>query len=164
MGTTLSDLMPPAGARRKRKRVGRGPGCGQGKTSGKGQKGQRCRSGSGIRRGFEGGQMPLQRRLPKRGFNNLFRVKYHVINVGRISNGCDEKVIGPEEMREAGLVPRKKGYVKVLGSGEIEKSLTIKAHHFSASAKEKIEKAGGKIVVLPKKHLKEDTEETQKRA
>jgi len=164
MGTTLSDLRPPAGARRKRKRVGRGPGCGQGKTSGKGQKGQRCRSGSGIRRGFEGGQMPLQRRLPKRGFNNLFRVKFHVTNVGRISDGCDKKVIGPEEMRKAGLVPRKNGYVKVLGSGEIGKSLTIKAHHFSASAKEKIEKAGGKIVVLPRKHLKEGTEETQRGA
>ncbi len=155
MGTTLSDLKPPAGARHNSKRVGRGPGSGLGKTCGKGQKGQRSRSGSGIRRGFEGGQMPLQRRLPKRGFKNLFRVEYCVTNIEKIALACGGKDIGPEEMKKAGLVPRNARLVKILGSGEIDCAVTVRAHRFSASAKEKIEKAGGKAVVLSSKHTKE---------
>lgn len=159
MGTTLCDLKPPVGARRNKKRVGRGAGSGLGKTCGKGHKGQRSRSGRDIRRGFEGGQMPLQRRLPKRGFKNLFRVEYCVTNIGRISGVCGGKDIGPEEMKKAGLVSRNARLVKILGSGEIDCAVTVSAHHFSASAREKIEKAGGKVVVLSSKYVQENSGE-----
>lgn len=147
MGTTLDSLKPPAGARKKRRRVGRGPGSGSGKTCGRGQKGQKSRSGKDLLRGFEGGQMPLQRRLPKRGFTNIFRKEYAVVNVGELARRFSGEV-DIEALKSVGLVARSSERVKVLGSGEIDKALTVRAHRFSASAREKIEKAGGKVEVL----------------
>jgi large subunit ribosomal protein L15 len=108
--------------------------------------------------------MPLQRRLPKRGFKNLFRVEFSVTNVGKINERCEGKEVGPEELKKKGLVPRKAAFVKVLGTGEIKKSLTVKAHRFSSSAKEKIEKAGGKVVVLSKKEAPKKTESSSNEA
>jgi large subunit ribosomal protein L15 len=122
-------------------------GSGMGKTSTRGHKGQRSRSGSRIMRGFEGGQMPLHRRLPKRGFVNIFRTEYEVVNLGRLAS-LGETEITPEVLRRAGVVSSKKTLVKVLGQGELSKALTIHAHKFSKSAQEKIEKAGGKIEVV----------------
>ena len=127
--------------------MGRGMGSGMGKTSTRGHKGQRSRSGSRIMRGFEGGQMPLHRRLPKRGFTNIFRVEYEVVNLGRLDL-LDETEITPEFLRKAGVVSSKKTLVKVLGHGEVTKALTVHAHKFSKSAQEKIEKAGGKVTVV----------------
>ena len=122
-------------------------GSGMGKTSTRGHKGQRSRSGSRIMRGFEGGQMPLHRRLPKRGFVNIFRTEYEVVNLERLAS-LGETEITPEILRKAGVVTSKKTLVKVLGQGELSKALTVYAHKFSKSAQEKIEKAGGKAVVL----------------
>jgi large subunit ribosomal protein L15 len=130
--------------------VGRGMGSGMGKTSTRGHKGQRSRSGSRIMRGFEGGQMPLHRRLPKRGFTNIFRVEYEVVNLGRLES-MGEAEITPESLRKAGVVSSKNTLVKVLGQGELTKALTVHAHKFSKSAQEKIEKAGGKIQVVSQK-------------
>lgn len=138
----LSDLSPSPGSRKKNKRVGRGPGSGHGKTSCKGHKGQKSRSGGGTRIGFEGGQMPIQRRLPKRGFTNIFQKHYATLNLKALSE-ITETVITPEIMLEKGLIKSIKDGVKILGDGEIKKPLTVKAHAFSASAKEKILKAGG---------------------
>ena len=149
MGTTLSTLKPPAGARRKRKRIGRGPGSGSGKTAGKGHKGQKARSGGSIARGFEGGQMPLQRRLPKRGFKNIWRVEVDGVNVDALDNVFEEGVVDPDIMKSRGLVPRKAQVIKVLGRGEITKALTVKAHRFSKTAIQKIEAAGGAVEVVP---------------
>ena len=143
----LSTLRAPRKSSEKRKRVGRGMGSGMGKTSTRGHKGQRSRSGSRIMRGFEGGQMPLHRRLPKRGFTNIFRVEYEVVNLGRLDL-LDETEITPELLRKAGVVSSKKTLVKVLGHGEVTKALTVHAHKFSKSAQEKIEKAGGKVTVV----------------
>ena len=140
----LSNLRAPRKANENKKRVGRGMGSGMGKTSTRGHKGQRSRSGSRSMRGFEGGQMPLHRRLPKRGFTNIFRVEYEVVNLGRLAS-MDEAEITPESLRKAGIVSSKKTLVKVLGQGELSKALTVHAHKFSKSAQEKIEKAGGKI-------------------
>ena len=150
MGTTLHTLKAPKGATRNRKRIGRGPGSGTGKTSGKGVKGQKARTGHhGARFGFEGGQMPMQRRLPKVGFKNPFRVEYFAVNLGHIEDTFDAgSTVGLEELRAAGLVPRKNARVKVLADGVLSKKLLIKAHKFSASAKEKIEKAGGSVEVI----------------
>lgn len=148
MGTTLSTLKPPAGARRKRKRVGRGPGSGQGKTSGRGHKGQKARSGGSIRRGFEGGQMPLQRRLPKRGFKNIFRTQVDQVNLDALERVFDAGEVDPAQMRAKGVVPRKAAVIKVLGRGELSKAFTVKAHRFSKTAREKIEAAGGTVHVL----------------
>ncbi len=148
MGTTLSTLKPPVGARRKRKRVGRGPGSGTGKTSGRGHKGQKARSGGSIRRGFEGGQMPLQRRLPKRGFKNIFRVQVDQVNLDVLDRVFDAGEVDPAQMRAKGVVPRKAAVIKVLGRGELSKALTVKAHRFSQTAREKIEAAGGTVHVL----------------
>jgi large subunit ribosomal protein L15 len=139
----LSTLRAPRKSSEKRKRVGRGMGSGMGKTSTRGHKGQRSRSGSRMMRGFEGGQMPLHRRLPKRGFTNIFRV----VNLGRLAE-LGESEITPESLRKAGVVSSKKTLVKVLGHGELKKALTVHAHKFSKSAQEKIEKAGGKIQVV----------------
>lgn len=138
----LHDLNPAPGSKKDRKRVGRGPGTGLGKTAGKGHKGQKSRSGYSRRPGFEGGQMPLIRRVPKRGFTNIFRVEYSVINVGDLARqeGLDQ--VDPEVLRQRGLV-RKGQPVKILGDGEIDRALTVTAHKFSKSAREKIEKAGG---------------------
>ena len=148
MGTTLSTLKPPVGARRNRKRVGRGPGSGTGKTSGRGHKGQKARSGGSIRRGFEGGQMPLQRRLPKRGFKNIFRVQVDQVNLDQLDRVFDGGEVDPQQMRAKGVVPRKAAVIKVLGRGDLSKALTVKAHRFSQTAREKIEKAGGTVYVL----------------
>ncbi len=143
----LSNLRAPRKATEKRKRVGRGMGSGMGKTSTRGHKGQRSRSGSRIMRGFEGGQMPLHRRLPKRGFTNIFKAEYEVVNLGRLAD-LDQSEITPESLRKAGIVTSKTSKVKVLGQGELSKAITVHAHKFSKSAQEKIEKAGGKVEVV----------------
>ena len=143
----LSDLVPAAGSRKNRKRVGRGPGSGHGKTSCRGHKGQKSRSGGGTKPGFEGGQMPLQRRLPKRGFTNIFQERYSVVNIGALDK-LEETAITPEILEDAGIIKNQKNRVKILGQGDISKPITVKAHAFSASAKEKIEKAKGSIELL----------------
>ncbi len=143
----LSNLRAPRKATEKRKRVGRGMGSGMGKTSTRGHKGQRSRSGSRIMRGFEGGQMPLHRRLPKRGFTNIFKTEYEVVNLERLAS-LGESEITPELLRKAGVVSSKKTLVKVLGQGELSAAITVRAHKFSKTAQEKIEKAGGKVEVL----------------
>ncbi len=143
----LSTLKAPRKANEKKKRVGRGMGSGMGKTSTRGHKGQRSRSGSRTMRGFEGGQMPLHRRLPKRGFINIFSNEYEVVNLARLAE-LGETEITPEVLRKAGVVSSKKTLVKVLGAGELTKALTVHAHKFSKSAQEKIAKAGGKIAVV----------------
>lgn len=130
------------------KRLGRGSATGQGCTSGKGHKGQNSRSGGGVRRGFEGGQMPLIRRVPKRGFFNLFRTQYEIVNLSDISARGLEGDVTPDVLKSSGLLKKSDVKVKILGSGELEKALTIRAHAFSKSAKEKIEKAGGTTEVL----------------
>jgi large subunit ribosomal protein L15 len=151
MGKNLSNLRAPKAANSNKKRVGRGMGSGMGKTSARGHKGQRSRSGSHMMRGFEGGQMPLHRRLPKRGFTNIFRTEYSVINLSRIAELHEE--LGQAELTlEAftakGLLKKRAGLVKVLGDGELTVAVTVHAHKFSKSAQEKIEKAGGKAVVI----------------
>ncbi len=143
----LSNLRAPRKANENKKRVGRGMGSGMGKTSTRGHKGQGSRSGSSMMRGFEGGQMPLHRRLPKRGFTNIFKTEYEVVNLDRLAE-LGEKEITPETLRKAGVVSRKKSLVKVLGAGELSGALTVHAHKFSKSAQEKIEKAGGKVMQL----------------
>lgn len=145
----LHTLAPNEGATKERKRLGRGVGSGTGKTSGKGHKGQNARSGGGVRPGFEGGQLPLFRRLPKRGFNNYeFRTEYAVVNVGDLNDFKDGSVIELKNLKESGLVKKEKDGIKILGSGELTKKLTVKANKFSSTAKEKIENAGGKIEVI----------------
>lgn len=132
-----------------RKRIGRGPGSGNGKTSGKGHKGQNARSGGGVRPGFEGGQLPLFRRLPKRGFTNAkFKTEYAVINLSDLNKFEDGAVVTPELLKEMGLVKQQLDGIKVLGNGKLEKKLVVKAHKFSNVAKEQIEKLGGKAEVL----------------
>src|SRR6201996_539609 len=147
MALNLSNLNAPKGANSNKKRVGRGMGSGMGKTSTRGHKGQRSRSGSRSMRGFEGGQMPLHRRLPKRGFTNIFRTEYEVVNLEKLASLGDTEIT-PEVLRKAGMVSSKKALVKVLGAGEVSKALTVHAHKFSKSAQEKIEKAGGTVQVL----------------
>jgi large subunit ribosomal protein L15 len=142
----LSNIRAPKKASENRKRVGRGMGSGMGKTSTRGHKGQRSRSGSRMIRGFEGGQMPLHRRIPKRGFTNIFRQEYSIVNLDRLAR-LDETTITPDVLRKAGLI-NSKNRVKVLGDGELSKALTVHAHKFSKSAQEKITKAGGKFEVL----------------
>ena len=141
-------LKPAENSRFRRKRVGRGHGSGNGKTSGKGHKGQKARSGGSIRWGFEGGQMPLQRRVPKRGFNNIFATKYAVINVSDLEMFNDGITVDAELLKASGLIKKELDGIKVLGNGELTKNLTVKAAKFSAAAKEKIEKAGGKAEVM----------------
>ncbi|MBZ5573006.1 MAG: 50S ribosomal protein L15 [Acidobacteriia bacterium] len=142
----LSNIRAPKKASEKRKRVGRGMGSGMGKTSTRGHKGQRSRSGSRMLRGFEGGQMPLHRRMPKRGFTNIFRKEYSVVNLERLA-ALAETTITPDVLRKAGVINTKHP-VKILGDGELSRALTIHAHKFSKSAQEKITKAGGKFEVL----------------
>jgi len=142
----LNELQVPKEATSKpTKRLGRGSATGQGGTSGKGHKGQRSRSGGGVRRGFEGGQMPLIRRVPKRGFTNIFRTNYEIVNLSDIANKNLDGEITPEVLKSTGLIKNSKMKVKILGMGKITKALNIKAHSFSKSAREKIEKAGGTI-------------------
>ncbi|WP_067842424.1 50S ribosomal protein L15 [Amphibacillus sediminis] len=140
--------LKPSQARKKRNRVGRGMSSGNGKTSGRGHKGQNARSGGGVRPGFEGGQMPLFQRLPKRGFTNINRKEYAVINLSALNKFEEGTEVTPELLLETGLVSKLKAGIKVLGNGTIEKKLTVKAHKFSASAKEAIETAGGKTEVI----------------
>lgn len=145
----LHELKPNEGSVQTRKRVGRGPGSGLGKTSGKGHKGQNARSGGGVRPGFEGGQLPLFRRLPKRGFNNYeFKTEYATVNISDLNEFADGTVVGLEQLKECGLVKKEKDGIKILGNGELTKKLTVKANKFSNSAKSKIENAGGKIEVI----------------
>lgn len=143
----LHELSPAAGSTKERKRIGRGAGSGQGKTAGKGHKGQKARAGRGMRPGFEGGQMPLQRRLPKRGFNNIFRQEVATVNVSALEAAYENgATVTIEDLVCKGLVKKVlAGGVKILGNGDITKSLTVKANAFSASAKEKIEAAGGTV-------------------
>jgi large subunit ribosomal protein L15 len=145
----LHDLHPARGAKKTRKRVGRGPGSGTGKTAGRGHKGQKSRSGYSRRYGFEGGQMPLVRRIPKRGFYNIFRVEFQVVNLRDLERVfADGDTVSVETLVENGLVRGGKRLVKVLGDGELKKKLTVQAHKFSASAKAGIEKAGGSCEVV----------------
>lgn len=144
----IHELSPAEGSRKKRKRVGRGPGSGHGKTSCRGHKGQKSRSGGGPRPGFEGGQMPLQRRLPKRGFNNIFRKHYSIINIEDLSRFAPNSSVDSESLRKAGLVKKERDGIKLLGNGEISHPLVIQVHKVSKTAKEKIEASGGKVEVI----------------
>jgi large subunit ribosomal protein L15 len=151
MSKNLSNLRAPKQANSNKKRVGRGMGSGMGKTSARGHKGQRSRSGSHMMRGFEGGQMPLHRRLPKRGFTNIFRTEYSVINLSRIAELHEElgkAELTLEALAAKGLLKKRDGLVKILGDGELTAAITVHAHKFSKSAQEKIEKAGGKAVLV----------------
>ncbi|TAK11604.1 MAG: 50S ribosomal protein L15 [Acidobacteria bacterium] len=146
---SLNNLRPPKGAKHKKRRVGRGPGSGHGKTASRGNKGAKSRSGFRFKRGFEGGQMPLHRRVPKRGFHNPFRTEYAVVNLDTLGEVFDAgSDVTPDVLRERGLVREKRALIKVLGRGEISKKLTVRAHKFSGSAAEKITKAGGTAEVL----------------
>ena len=144
----LHELKAPEGATKAPKRVGRGTATGQGKTAGRGMNGQNSRSGGGVRLGFEGGQMPLYRRIPKRGFTNHFAKEYNAVNVKDLNRFETGAVVDAEALCNAGIVKQLKDGVKVLGNGELEKQLTVKAAKFSKSAAEKIEKAGGKAEVI----------------
>lgn len=143
----LHELSPAPGSKKVRKRLGRGAGSGTGKTAGKGHKGQNARSGGGVRPGFEGGQMPLQRRVPKRGFNNIFATKYAIVNVGDLDRFDDGSKVDVELLKSVGLIKKEYDGLKILGNGELKKKLTVVATKFSASAKEKIENLGGKAEV-----------------
>ena len=144
----LNELKPVPGARHSRKRVGRGTGSGHGKTSGKGNKGQNARSGGGVRPGFEGGQIPLFQRLPKRGFQNINRKEYAIVNLCDLNVFDNGTVVTPDLLIDAKIIKDIKSGVKILGCGTLEKKLTIKAHKFSASASEEIKKAGGTAEVI----------------
>lgn len=144
----LHELKPAAGSKKAPKRVGRGTGSGLGRNAGKGEKGQKARSGGGVRPGFEGGQMPLYRRLPKRGFTNIFAKEYAEINVERLNIFEDGTEVTPELLLQKGIVKKAKDGVKVLGNGELQKNLTVKAAKFTKAAAEKIEAAGGKVEVI----------------
>lgn len=147
----LHDIGPNNGGgslNQKRKRLGRGTATGQGKTAGRGQDGQNSRSGGKVRPGFEGGQMPLYRRLPKRGFTNIFAKDFAIVNIEDLNRFDENAVITPELLKESGLVKKLKDGVKILGNGEINKILTVKANKFSKTAAEKIEAAGGKVEVI----------------
>ena len=145
----LHDLSPAEGSKKARKRIGRGPASGQGKTAGKGHKGQKARSGGGVRPGFEGGQMPLQRRVPKRGFVNIFRTEYATVNVADLEARFDDgATVDVDAIVASGLLKKTLDGVKVLGNGEITKKLDVKVNAFSETAKAKIEAAGGKAEVI----------------
>ena len=143
----LSGLKPPAGQTRLKKRIGRGMGSGTGKTSGRGHKGQKAVSGFGQKRGFEGGQMPIHRRLPKRGFTNIFKKRYAVVNLGKLEK-LDGDSFTVDRLLELGIVKKLGDGLKVLGTGQLNRKITVEAHQFSKSAVEKIEKAGGKAQVI----------------
>lgn len=144
----LHELKPAPGSRHKRKRVGRGISAGQGKTAGRGHKGQKARSGGGVRLGFEGGQMPLQRRIPKRGFTNIFKKEYAIINVKDLNVFEDGTEVTPELLIANGLIKSVKDGVKILGDGDLDKKLTVKAHKISKQAEEKVTAKGGKVEVI----------------
>lgn len=143
----VQDLKPAIGSNKQKKRVGRGPGSGLGKTSGKGHKGQRARSGGSVNPGFEGGQMPLQRRIPKRGFTNMNSIEYAILNLKDLESlGMDE--VHPESLLEAGIIRSVKDGLKILGSGELTRAVKVQAHAFSKTAMEKIKAAGGSAEVI----------------
>jgi large subunit ribosomal protein L15 len=145
----LNNLRPPAGMKHPKKRIGRGQGSGNGKTAGRGHKGAKSRSGFKFKRGFEGGQMPLHRRVPKRGFHNPFRVEYEVVNLDVLAERFDAgTVVTPEMLREQRLVPPGKAKIKVLARGDISKKLTVHAHKFSGKASEKLQAAGGNAELI----------------
>jgi large subunit ribosomal protein L15 len=144
----LHELKTAEGSRKDRKRLGRGIGSGQGKTAGKGHKGQNARSGGGVRLGFEGGQTPLYRRLPKRGFTNFSRKEYAVVNLDALNRFAEGTEVTPELLIESGVVSNEKAGIKILAKGNVEKKLTVKAHKFSSAAKEAIEAAGGTTEVI----------------
>lgn len=144
----LHEIHPAPGSATRRKRVGRGMGSGHGKTSTRGHKGQWARSGGGVRLGFEGGQMPLQRRLPKRGFTNIFKKEYAIVNVRDLNCFEDGTVVTPELLMAQGLVKKFKDGIKILGDGELEKNLTVQAHKVSRQAEEKITARGGRVEVI----------------
>ena len=144
----LHELRPPEGARKPAKRKGRGMSSGLGKTSGRGQKGQRSRSGSGIRPGFEGGQMPYFQRLPKRGFNNIHKKSWNIINLNDLNSFEEGTVVTPDLLLEAGMLNNQGDPLKVLGNGELDRKLEVRAHRFSKQAQAKIEAAGGKVEVI----------------
>ena len=143
----LSNLKPPAGQKHARKRIGRGMGSGRGKTATRGSKGQRAGTGFSLMRGFEGGQMPLHRRLPKRGFTNIFKKQYAVVNLGRLDK-LDGDDFTPDRLVELGVVRKARDGVKILGSGELSRKIRVEAHFFSRSALDKIQKAGGEAAVI----------------
>ena len=144
----LHELKPAEGSTKSKKRIGRGTASGQGKSAGKGQKGQNSRSGGGTRLGFEGGQMPLYRRLPKIGFTNIFRKEYAIVNLSDLERFDNGTVVNPDVLKEAGLVKAMLAGVKILGNGDITKNLTVQAHKFSKTAADKIAAAGGKVEVV----------------
>ncbi len=144
----LHELKPAEGSRQERKRKGRGIGSGNGKTAGKGHKGQNARSGGGVRPGFEGGQTPLFQRLPKRGFTNINRKEYAIVNLDVLNRFEDGTEVTPELLIETGIVKNEKAGIKILAKGNVEKKLTVKAHKFSSAAKEAIEAAGGSLEVI----------------
>lgn len=144
----LHELKSPKGARTAKKRVGRGIGSGIGKTSARGHKGQKARSGGGVRPGFEGGQMPLQRALPKRGFTSVFKKEFNEINIARLNVFADGTEVTPALLKQEGMIKSMKDGVRILGTGSLEKSLTVKAHGFTKTAAEKIQAAGGKVEVI----------------
>ncbi len=144
----LHNLSPAPGSRKKRRRIGRGPGSGLGKTAGRGSKGQKSRSGYSRKMGFEGGQMPLHRRLPKRGFTNIFRKEYAVVNLATLARYDAGEAISPERLMEDGVVKKLGAGLKVLANGELKHALTVRAHKFSKQAQEKIKAAGGSIEVI----------------
>lgn len=144
----LHELQPAAGSRQERKRKGRGIGSGLGKTAGRGHKGQKSRSGGGVRLGFEGGQMPLFQRLPKRGFTNIYRKEYAIVNLEKLNRFEDGTKVTPELLIETGVVSKEKAGIKILAKGTLDKKLNVKAHKFSTAAKEAIEAAGGSAEVI----------------
>jgi large subunit ribosomal protein L15 len=148
MAIALNKLTPPKGANRNSKRVGRGIGGGHGKTATRGYKGQKSRSGTSIRPGFEGGQMPLHRRLPKRGFTNIFRTEYAVVNLSQLAGFEAGAEVDPPTLKQKGIVRKLKDGLKILGAGDLKHALRVRAHRFSKSAVEKIQKAGGTVEVI----------------
>ncbi len=158
MALALNNLSPAKGSTHKKKRIGRGPGSGTGKTAGKGHKGQKSRSGYSGKRGFEGGQMPLQRRLPKRGFTNIFKKEWIEISLAKIEENFKAgDTITPEILHERGLIKKAKHDLVILGTGDVSKSLDISAHRFTKTAKDKIEKGGGTATVIVKHKVAEVT-------
>ncbi len=149
MALTLNTLKPPRGANRKPKRVGRGIGTGHSKTSTRGYKGQKSRSGTSMRPGFEGGQMPLYRRLPKRGFHNLFRKEYTIVNLESLAQFESGAKIDPEVLKEKGIIGKVKDGIKILGTGELPHAVHVRTHKISKSAQDKIQKAGGTVELIP---------------
>lgn len=145
---SMNTLKPAGGANRSKKRVGRGIGSGHSKTSTRGHNGQLSRAGAGMRPGFEGGQMPLHRRLPKRGFNNIFRKEYLVVNLKQLSGFEADAKVDPQAMKEKGMIKNLRDEIKILGGGELKHAIHVRAHKFSKSAVEKIEKAGGSAEVI----------------